>query len=91
MRRAVLLALLLTGCAAKPADAPADKSAPAPAAVAAPAIEIPARLRSCPMPPTAPPAPRTVEQLGAYAIALEANRAECAYRLKRLVDLVEGK
>lgn len=90
MRRAVLLALLLSGCAATPAEAPAEKHAsPAPVAVTAPPIEIPPRLRSCPLPPTAPPAPRTVEQLGAYAIALEENRVECAERLRLVVQMIE--
>lgn len=89
MRRAVLLALLLSGCMAAPAGAPAEKVALALVAVTAPPIEIPPRLRSCPLPPTAPPAPRTVEQLGAYAIALEANRAECAERHRLVVQMIE--
>jgi len=92
VRPAILLALLLAGCAAKPAEAPvAHQAAPAPVAVTAPPIEIPPRLRSCPIPPTAPQAPRTVEQIGAYAIALEANRAECAERLRLVVQMIEAR
>lgn len=86
MRYAVLLALLLAGCVDEPAKP--RHAMPAPAAVTAPPIEIPPRLRSCPMPPTAPPAPRTVDQLGAYAVALEANRAECAERLRLVVEMI---
>lgn len=93
MRRFVLVALLLAGCEAAPAAAPVAKMAPvtAPAAVSAPPIEIPARLRSCPLPPTVPPVPRTVEQLGAYAIALEANREECAERLRLVIEMIEAR
>ncbi len=91
MRRAILLALLLAGCVAEPGEAPVEKTAkPAMAAAPRPRIVIPERLRSCPTPPTVPPAPRTVEQIGAYARALEASRAECAARLRQVIEKIDA-
>jgi hypothetical protein len=93
MRRAVLLALLLAACADSPAEAPPVAPAtPAPAAIErAQPIEIPPLLRSCALPPAPPPAPRTVEQVATWAGELSDAYADCAYRVKRLVDLIKER
>ncbi|TSD89060.1 hypothetical protein FFK22_008745 [Mycobacterium sp. KBS0706] len=86
MIRATLLALVLAGCAAGAGDSPP--------AIAT--LDVPEILRTCPKGgdvPSAPPPPRTVEQVVDWARAVSAAqdrtekaRAECAYRLKKLND-----
>jgi hypothetical protein len=76
------LALILSGCAAKPPAPAAGLPSPPPG------------LQSCPAGaarPKPPPAPRTVAQLAAWAVqedhareATENARRECARRLDRL-------
>lgn len=91
MIRAAALALLVGGCAAQ---APAVRPGmPPPAAVPAPLTWCP---EGAPV-PRAPGRPRTVEQLGAWAIKLdkalhdtELARSVCAVRLRRLNDWIDG-
>lgn len=63
-------------------------------------LDVPEILQTCPKggdAPSPPPPPRTVEQVVAWAVALNAAgektekaRAECAYRLKRLNDWIQA-
>jgi hypothetical protein len=91
--RYAVLALVVCGCASQ---APAVRPAADGLSEATP----PASLRGCPpgaAEPIAPRSPRTIEQLGAYALRLDAAlrqtehaRAVCAYRLGRLNDWLDG-
>lgn len=82
--RALAIVLLLCACAAPAVEPPR-------------ALDIPTSV-ACPLgavQPVAPPAPRTVDAVVAYANALrralsvtEDARAECARRLNRMVALV---
>lgn len=94
IRRAVLLGLLLAACAAPPAGPPPVASAPPVSSAPPPAasrLAIPPLLQSCPIAPLEPAVPRTIEAEVDWAHELRDTYAECAYRLKRLVDLVEGR
>lgn len=88
---AIWLAIALSACATKLAEAPvAGHAGPAPAAASAAPVEIPPLLRSCALAPAPPPKPRTIEQVAAWAGELADAYADCAYRLHRLVDLVNA-
>jgi hypothetical protein len=95
MRRVILVALALASCAPMqtvpvapaPAEAPMPEAA-APAVMIVP-LHVPHRLRACPDAPTEPAAPRTIEQVAAWAGELDDAYGECAARLRRLVDLIK--
>lgn len=81
--RAITLVLILAGCTYVPGPKDAAPAAPA-------RIEVPDHLKSCALPPKPPPIPRTSDQVAAWAAALDKNRADCAARLRRLNELIEG-
>lgn len=85
-----LLLLALAACGERPAQ-PVVATPPAPiAATPPPRIEVPPLLKSCAVPPKPPPIPRTIDQVVAWAAEIEENRADCAERLRRLNELIEG-
>lgn len=87
--RALAVALLLAACAGPPTPLPEQPAEP------------PTELRVCPdgvAPPAAPQPPRTIEQVAAWAtaveharIATETARRTCADRLARLQSWVSQR
>lgn len=79
--KAILMTLLLSGCAAivpqQPDRARVDMPPPAP-------------FTSCLPPPPEPPPPRTVEDIAGYVRKLELSRRDCAERLRLTIEAYEA-